>query len=106
MIKEVNNKIVEDVLASFEMDYINVPNLIVEKVKEELKDKETEITFEKLIELYQYPIDMDFGVEHLRAIHYYLFSDIYYFAGCNRIVYMEKNNSYFSPVEEIDYRLD
>ena len=74
--------------------------------KEELKDKETEITFEKLIELYQQPIDMDFGVEHLRAIHYYLFSDIYYFAGCNRIVYMEKNNSYFSPVEEIDYRLD
>ena len=39
MIKEVNNKIVEDVLASFEMDYINVPNLIVEKVKEKLNDQ-------------------------------------------------------------------
>lgn len=33
MIREVNNKIVEDVLASFEMDFIYVPNLIVEKVK-------------------------------------------------------------------------
>ena len=39
MVKEVNNKIVEDVLASFEMDYINVPNLIVEKVKEKLNDQ-------------------------------------------------------------------
>ena len=74
--------------------------------KEELTKKETEITFEKLVELYQHPIDMDFGVEHLRAIHYYLFSDIYPFAGQNRTVYMGKNNSYFSPVEEIDYRLD
>ena len=39
MVKEVKNKIVEDVLASFEMDYINVPNLIVEKVKEKLNDQ-------------------------------------------------------------------
>lgn len=39
MVKEVNNKIVEDVLASFEIDYINVPNLIVEKVKEKLNDQ-------------------------------------------------------------------
>ena len=39
MVKEVNNKIVEDVLASFETDYINVPNLIVEKVKEKLNDQ-------------------------------------------------------------------
>ncbi len=42
--------------------------------KEELERKEIEITFEKLVELYQHPIDMDFNTAHLRAIHYYLFS--------------------------------
>lgn len=42
MVREVNNKIVEDVLASFEMDYIDVPNLIVEKVKEKLKCQKSE----------------------------------------------------------------
>ncbi len=74
--------------------------------EEELKSKEAEITFEKLIELHQHPIGMNFDADHLRAIHYYLFSDIYPFAGENRTVYMQKNNSYFSPVEEIDFRLD
>lgn len=71
-----------------------------------LKEKEVEITFEKLVQLYQEPLDMDFGKEHLKAIHFYLFSSIYPFAGKYRTVYMEKNNSYFAPVEEIDYRLD
>ena len=42
MIKEVNNKIVKDVLASFEMDFIEVPNLIVEKAKEKLKCQKNE----------------------------------------------------------------
>ncbi len=74
--------------------------------KEELKKKEIEITFEKMVELYKNPIDMNFDTYHLRMIHFYLFSDIYPFAGKNRTVYMDKNNSYFAPVEEIDYRLD
>ena len=74
--------------------------------KEELKRKEIEITFEKMVSLYKQPIDMNFDTAHLRMIHFYLFSDIYPFAGKNRTVYMGKNNSYFAPVEEIDYRLD
>ncbi len=73
--------------------------------KNELKLKDAEITFEKLVELYQNPIEMDFDTNHLKAIHFYLFSDIYYFAGQYRTVYMEKNNSYFAPVDEIDSRL-
>lgn len=72
---------------------------------DELKQKEAEITAKKLFELYVNPIDLDFDVEHLKAIHNYLFSDVYPFAGEYRNVYMEKNNSYFSPVEEIDIRL-
>lgn len=71
----------------------------------ELKEKEVAISFFKNVELQENPIDLGFGVEHLRAIHQYLFSDIYPFAGQNRTVYMEKNNSYFAPVNEIDMRL-
>lgn len=74
--------------------------------KEELKEKEAEITFKKLIELHENPLDLGYGKEHFKAIHYYLFSDIYPFAGKYRTVYMEKNNSYFAPVEEIDERLN
>lgn len=74
--------------------------------KEELKEKEIEITFLKNLELMEKPIDLDFGVEHLREIHRYLFGDIYYFAGENRNVDMRKGNSYFAPSSEIDRRLE
>ena len=74
--------------------------------KEQLKEKETEITFNKLVELHESPLDLGYGKEQYKAIHYYLFSDIYPFAGKYRTVYMQKNNSYFAPVEEIDGRLN
>lgn len=74
--------------------------------KEELKEKEAEITFKKLVELHENPLDLGYGKEQFKAIHYYLFSDIYPFAGKYRTVYMKKNNSYFAPVEEIDERLN
>lgn len=72
---------------------------------EKLKEKETEITAKKLFELYVNPIDMEFDKSHLKEIHNYLFCDIYPFAGEYRNVYMQKNNSYFAPVDEIDIRL-
>ena len=56
--------------------------------KEELKEKEAEITFKKLIELHENPLDLGYGKEQFKAIHYYLFSDIYPFAGKYRTVYM------------------
>lgn len=74
--------------------------------RDELLDKEVEITANKLFELYVTPIDMNFDKEHLKAIHYHLFSDIYPFAGEYRNVYMQKNNSYFASVEDIDRKLD
>ena len=67
--------------------------------------KEAEITFEKLLELHNNPIILDFGEEHLRAIHQYLFEEIYKFAGEYRNVYMGKNNSYFASEEMISFRL-
>ena len=72
---------------------------------QELKEKEIEVTFERLLELQVNPIEMDFDENHLRAIHFYLFQDIYPFAGEYRTVYMEKNNSYFAAVNDIPIRL-
>lgn len=74
--------------------------------REELLEKEIEISSQKLLELYINPINMNFDKEHLKAIHYHLFSDIYPFAGEYRNVYMQKNNSYFASVEDIDRKLD
>lgn len=74
--------------------------------KEELKEQETEITLRKLIELYEKPIEGKFDKEHFCKIHKYLFGDIYDFAGSYRTVYMSKGNSYFSGVDDIDWKLD
>lgn len=72
---------------------------------EYLKEIETEITANKLFELYVTPIELNFDEEHLKAIHKHLFSTLYHFGGEYRNVYMQKNNSYFAPVDEIDIRL-
>lgn len=74
--------------------------------KEELKQKETEITFYKLLQLQDDPISLDFDIGHLKAIHRFLFEDIYSFAGEYRTVYMAKNNSYFAAVDEIEFKLE
>lgn len=74
--------------------------------KEELKKKEAEVTLRKLVELYENPIVGDFDKEHLCKIHKYLFEDIYDFAGSYRTVYMAKGNSYFSGVDDIDWKLE
>lgn len=74
--------------------------------KKLLSEKEIEISFLKLLALHVEPIYMDFDSKHLKAIHYYLFNEIYDFAGKIRNVYMEKNNSYFASVDEIESRLE
>lgn len=61
---------------------------------EELKNKEAEISFEKLVELYENPIVGDFDSEHLRNIHYYIFSDLYEWAGEYRYVDMQKQTGF------------
>lgn len=90
--------------------FIDGTNVLKNKLgiinREQLIKKEIEITFLKLLELHIHPICMNFDINHLKAIHYYLFCDIYDFAGKYRNVYMEKNNSYFAPVDEIEYRLN
>lgn len=74
--------------------------------KKELEQKAADITFEKLIELYQNPIEGSFDKKHLCEVHKYLFEDIYPFAGEYRNVYFMKGNSYFSGVDDIDWKLE
>lgn len=73
--------------------------------REELKIKDAEISFERLVELYENPIRGNFDKEHLCAIHRYIFGDLYDWAGKYRTVYMQKNNSYFAGVDKIDLYL-
>jgi len=73
--------------------------------KEELNKVDAELSFERLTELYMNPIIGDFDKIHLCEIHKYLFQDLYDWAGKYRIIYMQKNNSYFSGVEDIDIHL-
>jgi len=68
---------------------------------DELKAREAEITFEKLVELYENPIQGNFDKEHWLSIHRYLFSDIYDWAGEYRYVNMRKETD-FTDCQHID----
>ena len=68
--------------------------------------KEVEISFEKLVELYENPIKGNFDTEHLRDIHRYLFGEIYDWAGEFRTVYMKKEETYFASVDDIERDLN
>lgn len=61
---------------------------------DELKQKEAEISFEKLVELYENPIQCSFDKEHLKAIHKYIFGELYEWAGEYRYVDMMKTTGF------------
>lgn len=73
---------------------------------DELARREVEITFEKLVELYENPIRGEFDPDHLKDIHRYLFGEIYDWAGEYRRVYMQKQGTYFTSEKEIDMALN
>ena len=72
----------------------------------ELYKLESEITFDRLVELYQNPIKGDFDKFHLCLIHEYLFKDLYEWAGKFRTVDIEKGHSYFAKCNRIEEYLD
>lgn len=71
--------------------------------QDDLEVKSAEITFGKLTELYLDPIQGNFDQEHLKAIHRYLFDELYDWAGEYRIVSMRRDNqsTYFCTPERI-----
>ena len=59
-------------------------NLVGAKSLDELFEIERAITKERLIELKLNPIEGNFDYDHLKAIHKYLFQDVYVWAGMDR----------------------
>lgn len=63
---------------------------------------EADITLLKAAELEQNPIDGNFDFEHYRAIHKYLFEDLYDWAGEIRSINMSKKGTNFVHASEIN----
>jgi len=76
---------------------------------EKLKELDASISFDKLLELNNHPLELNFDKEHLKAIHKFVFGDIYPFAGEYRKVNMRKKIGYFLTIVDdstIDNYLD
>lgn len=67
-----------------------------------LKDLETTVTFGKITEYTLNPLFDTFDANHYKAIHKYLFEDIYDWAGEYRTVDMSKKGTSFAKAESID----
>ncbi len=105
----VTNEMLEEINRLWDSYFFPGTNTLRNKLGiydyDELKQKEAEITFEKLVELYINPIQGNFDVEHWKNIHKYLFEDIYDWAGEYRYVNMQKETG-FTDVHSIDYFLN
>lgn len=78
---------------------INKFNIRDEK---QLAAVEADITLAKTIELMKHPLQGDFDFSHYKAIHKFLFEDIYEWAGQIRTVDMSKKGTSFAKPEEIE----
>ena len=86
--------------------FINNYNIMDDEL---LKEKEATISFEKLLELRENPINKDSEKEELNAIHKYVFGELYPWAGEYRKVNMLKSRGTFLHIntsEDIDHYLD
>lgn len=69
--------------------------------EKQLSDFEASITFAKASELEENPIDGSFDFEHYKAIHRFLFNELYDWAGEIRKVNISKKGTRFAKVDEI-----
>lgn len=70
--------------------------------EDKLKKVEADITFAKATILESNPISDKFDLEHYKAIHRFLFEDIYDWAGSFRTVDMAKKGTSFCSVDQLD----
>lgn len=70
--------------------------------EEKLKKVEADITFAKATILESNPLSDKFDLEHYKAIHRFLFEDIYDWAGAFRTVDMAKKGTGFCSVDQLD----
>lgn len=67
-----------------------------------MKKIEADITFAKASELEENPIKGNFDLEHYKAIHNFLFEDIYDWAGKLRTVNISKKGTIFADIYELE----
>ena len=72
------------------------------KDEKKLSQMETLITTAKCKELEVNPIDGNFGFEHYKAIHKFIFEDLYDWAGKIRTVSISKKGTVFTSPESIE----
>ena len=70
--------------------------------EETLKNIEAAITFAKISELEQTPINGNFDFEHYQSIHKYIFEDLYDWAGKIRDVDLSKKGTSFTLAKDIE----
>jgi len=85
---------------SFDKELLDT-NLLGASTLEELYGKEKTVTNSRMIMLKSYPIAGEFDYTHLKAIHYFLFGEVYSWAGKDRYevnitAVFGKGNTYFT----------
>lgn len=70
--------------------------------EETLNEAETLVTFINASKLEQHPLEGAFDFEHYKAIHHFLFSDLYDWAGQIRTVNIRKKGTRFILAENIE----
>lgn len=70
--------------------------------EETLKEAETLVTFINASKLEQHPLEGAFDFAHYKAIHHFLFSDLYDWAGQVRTVNISKKGTRFTLAENIE----
>lgn len=70
--------------------------------KKQLDVVEAQITIAKISILQQNPINGNFDFEHYKAIHRFIFEDLYEWAGVPRIVDISKKGTFFVAAKNID----
>ena len=74
--------------------------------EETLNEAETLVTFINASKLEQYPLEGAFDFEHYKAIHHFLFSDLYDWAGQVRTVNISKKGTRFTLAENIEHQAE
>jgi len=72
----------------------------------ELQRIETPLAMRRLLELQHNPLRGDFDTKHLRAIHRYIFQDVYDWAGELRTVNISRPGAIFPPPQYLRQSLD
>lgn len=67
-----------------------------------LSEVQADITFAKASKLEENPIDGKFDIEHYKAIHRYLFEDLYDWAGQFRTINISKKGTKFVKTDELE----